>query len=153
MALTRMKNDGSGPERIIDTPINDKFGVSPDGDWVIVSAAGHGANVSAETVAVPIHGGASRKLCDDYCPGGWSPDGRVLYIGGTDTLTIPVPAGKSMPDLPAAGLRSAAGWAELPGVKVIALPPSTYVSPGPNFSFYVFSKTDLQRNLFRIPLH
>ena len=27
------------------------------------------------------------------------------------------------------------------------------ISPGPDPSTYVFTKTDLQRNLFRIPLH
>jgi hypothetical protein len=41
-------------------------------------------------------------------------------------LAIPVPAGTSLPDLPASGID-----------------PSTYV----------FTKTELQRNLVRIPLH
>ena len=126
----------------------------------IVSAAGHGNNAAAETIAVPVHGGTPRKLCSEYCPGGWSPDGKFLYIGsllgssaGT-VLTIPVPVGKSLPDLPVSGVRSAAGWVELPGAKVIGRSVLVNnVSPGPSFSTYVFTKTDLQRNLFRIRLH
>jgi hypothetical protein len=158
--LARMKSDGSGLERILSTAINDKFDVSPDGEWAIVIAARHGENGGAETIAVPVHGGDPRKLCSEYCPGGWSPDGRFLHLGsllgfvaGT-MLTIPVPAGKSLPDLPASGLLSAAGWVEPPGAKVISrLAAGAVVSPGPSFSNFVFTKTDIQRNLFRIPLH
>jgi hypothetical protein len=61
-----------------------------------------------------------------------------------------VPPGKSLPDVPASGLGSAAGWVDLPGAKVIQ---RFGLSPGPNLSTYVFTKIDLQRNLFRIPLH
>ena len=66
------------------------------------------------------------------------------------TLVIPVPAGKSLPDLPAAGIDLAAGGGELPGARVLE---HGSISPGPDPSTYVFTKTDLQRNLFRIPLH
>ena len=66
------------------------------------------------------------------------------------TLAIPVPAGKSLPDLPASGIDLSASGVALPGC------PSDrawFISPGPDPSTYVFTKTDLQRNLFRIPLH
>src|SRR5262245_29887575 len=35
-ALARIKKDGSGEKRVIATPIIDKYGVSPDGKWVVV---------------------------------------------------------------------------------------------------------------------
>jgi Tol biopolymer transport system component len=151
--LARIKNDGSEPERVLNTPIIDKFRVSPDGDWAIVDEAGHGENALGETVAVPVHGGASRTLCAEFCRGGWSPDGKVLYlVHGETLLTIRLADGKSLPDLPGSGLLSAAGWVEMPGATVGPLP-GVDVAPGPNFSTYVFTKTDLRRNLFRIPLH
>ena len=38
--LVRIKKDGSGRERITTAPILEKFGVSPDGKWVIVFSPG-----------------------------------------------------------------------------------------------------------------
>jgi serine/threonine protein kinase len=158
--LGRMNADGSGAQRIRDTPINDKTGVSPDGDWAIVTGAGRGENAQPETIAVPVHGGTPRKLCSEFCRGRWSPDGRLFYITSVfrtsagNMLAIPVLAGKSLPDVPASGLLTADSWVELPGAREIRhLIPGSEVSPGPGFLTYVFAKTDLQRNLFRIPLH
>ena len=66
------------------------------------------------------------------------------------TLAIPVSAGKSLPDLPASGIDlSVRGVA--PGATRLIEHGS--ISPGPDPSTYLFTKTDLQRNLFRIPLH
>lgn len=65
------------------------------------------------------------------------------------TVVIPVPPGKSLPDLPADGLDLTAP-VTLPGSRVID---HDLISPGPDPSTYVFTRTDLQRNLFRIPLH
>jgi hypothetical protein len=65
-------------------------------------------------------------------------------------LAIPVPPGKSLPDLPAGGIDLTAAEVSVPGARVID---HAVISPGPDPSTYVFTKTDLQRNLFRIPLH
>jgi Tol biopolymer transport system component len=146
-ALVRIRKDGTGRERITTAPVVDKLGVSPDGEWVIAYLAGLG------TIAVPIHGGAPRRICALRCYPTWSSDGRFLYVahpGGGETLVIPVPAGQLLPDLPAAGLDAAAGVAGLPGAKMIE---HVSISPGRDPSTYVFTKTDLQRNLFHIPLH
>jgi hypothetical protein len=87
----------------------------------------------------------------------WSPDGRLFYVSidrasatsPGKMLVIPVPTGESLPDLPASGIDRAAGG-KLPGTRVID---HAALSTGPDPSTYVFTKTDLQRNLFRIPLH
>jgi serine/threonine protein kinase len=163
--LVGINRDGSGRHRIVETPILNKLDVSPDGEWIIafvpLSTENRPADALPETVAIPLHGGARRKICVGLCrPSLWSLDGKVLYVGIDDstsvsapgrTLAIPVPAGKSIPDLPAGGVRSAAGD--------VALPPATRVIergilfPGADPSTYVFRVTDLKRNLFRIPLH
>lgn len=119
-------------ERIVDTPILNKFSVSPDGEWVVAFAPAPGEDASSETgrtqtVAVPVRGGATKKICSGICASTWSSDGSVFYVvieesasatPGT-TLAIPVPAGKSVPDLPAAGISPAAVGAELPRTLVI----------------------------------
>jgi hypothetical protein len=157
--LVRIKKNGSGRERITTVPILEKFGVSPDGEWVIVIALGVGEDAGPAMLAVPIHGGEPRKLCHELCRAVWSSDGRFFYVTGgvgssatysEKTLAIPVPAGKSLPDLPASGIDTATGGAGLPGTRMIE---QGSISPGPDPSSYVFTKTDLQRNLFRIPLH
>jgi hypothetical protein len=66
------------------------------------------------------------------------------------SVVIPIPAGKSLPDLPAAGLDADTGEIQLVGDRVIE---HGRISPGSDPSIYVFEKKDLQRNLFRIPLH
>jgi len=142
--LYRIKKDGTGLERITETPIQNKGRLSRDGEWVL-------ATVAEGEIAIPVHGGTSRKF-----PGGlWSLDGRFFYLqplasnataSGGRTYVIPLPAGKPLPDLPAAE----SDWAKLPGVQII---PHGAVSPGPDPSMYVFTRTELMRNLFRIPLH
>ena len=149
--LVRIKKDGTGRERVSATPIMDKFGVSPDGAWALTLDAGAGGDVTLGMFAVPLHGGgAPRRICPDCQSAVWSSDGKFLYAAVKGrTLAIPVPAGKSLPDLPASGI-SLAETEGLPGATVIE---HGAVSPGPAPSTYVFVKTDLRRNLFRIPLH
>ena len=150
--LVRIKKGGTERERITTTPVLEKFAVSPEGEWVIILSPGAGEDAESAALAVPIHGGAPKKICVPDCLSGWSSDGRFFYVGtrGGTTLVIPVPAGKSLPDLPASGINLATSWPELPGARVIEYDSITL---GPDPSQFVFLKTDLQRNLFRIPLH
>ena len=160
-ALIRIKQDGTGREQITATPVLDKYGVSPDGQWVIVFSPGTGP-AQAATLAVPTHGGVPRRICrQSACLATWSSDGRFFYLLNSNnagnatlardkTVAIPVPSGKSLPDLPADGIDLAAPQLAIPGARVID---HELISSGPDPSTYVFTKTDLQRNLFRIPLH
>jgi hypothetical protein len=149
--LVRIRKNGGQQDRIVDLPIL-KIGVSPDGKWVIVFSFGAG-EVNPSMLAVPTHGGAAKKICTTWCWPGWSSDGRFFYVAlppGQTTFVIPVPAGKSLPDLPPSGIDPSTKTAELRGASRID---HGLITPGPNPLEYVFLKTDLQRNLFRIPLH
>ena len=160
--LIRIKKDGTGPERITTAPVLNKYGVSPDGEWVLIGSPGAGVDAVPATLAVPIRGsGPPRKICAPACQAGWSSDGKFFYVSldpsavtspGTPgkVLAIPVPAGKALPELPVSGINVAAAVAELPGTRVIE---HGSLLTGPDPSTFVFTKTDLQRNLFRIPLH
>jgi Tol biopolymer transport system component len=150
--LVRIRKDGNGREPLTTVPILEKGSVSADGEWVTALNAGG-------LLAVPLHGGATRKICPSPCRAVWSSDGRFFYVAidpnssaasPGKTLAIPVLAGKSLPDVPAFGIDASGGESYPPGTRAIA---HGALSPGPDPSTYVFTKTDLQRNLFRIPLH
>ena len=150
--LVRIKKDGRVRDRITTLPVLEKLTVSPDGNWALIFSPGTKADIGPTMLAVPIRGGAPQKICYLVCWSGWSPDGRFFYVGipGGEAFLIPVPAGKSLPNLPASGITSATTGSELPGAKEIK---HDSITPGPDSSAYVFTKTELQRNLFRIPLH
>jgi hypothetical protein len=156
-ALIRIETDGTGRERIPTVPVLAKGGVSPDGEWMIIAAPGTGKDAVLATLAIPIHGGAPKIICN-VCSATWSTDGKFFYVGSNlsafgsagKTLAIPVPVGKSLPDLPAAGI-SVADWSGvMPGAMTVE---NGVISPGPDPSTYVFTRADSQRNLFRVPLH
>ncbi len=157
-ALVRIKTDGTGRERIPTVSVLAKGEVSPDGEWVIIRAPGTGKGAVLATLAVPIHGGVPKIICYT-CSATWSPDGKFFYVGSDRsasatsagrTLSIPVPVGKSLPDLPAGGISVADRSVGLSGAVTIE---DGLISPGPDPSTYAFTRTDSQRNLFRIPLH
>jgi Tol biopolymer transport system component len=152
--LGRVRIDGSRHERVIDSPILNKLNVSPDGAWAAVFMAGPGQEAGTQIALVPLSGGEPRRMCSYSCAPQWSPDGKFVYISTVplgnsgSTLAIAIPNGKGVPDLPAAGITSRTPT--LPNAQVI---PNVVQAPGPNTSTYAFLKTDVQRNLFRIPLH
>jgi len=155
--LSRVGKDGSRRERISNRPILNKFGVSPDGNWTLAWEPGTGEHASPVTVAISTHGDPAQRVCSQQpCRGRWSADGRFLFLrlsfrGNDDTtLALPVPRGGSLPALPPSGLPALTpDGAGLPGAILIE---NGGVVPGPDPSTYAFVQTDLQRNLFRIPL-
>jgi dipeptidyl aminopeptidase/acylaminoacyl peptidase len=156
-ALARIKTDGTGLERIPTESFLEKGDVSPDGEWVIVRAPATSGYPVAQAVAVPLRGGVPRTICraeaDSCTTAGWSTDGKFFYVGShvnRRTFAIPVPAGKVIPDFSVGGITDLKQAAALPGARTIEEGP---ISPGSDPSTYVFTKTDSQRNLFRIPLH
>jgi serine/threonine protein kinase len=157
-ALARIKTDGTGFERVPTVSILDKRDVSPDGEWVIITAPSTGDRPVPEAMAVPIRGGVPKRICE-LCTTGWSQDGKFFYVAGDvktsssstrRAFAIPVPAGQALPDFPVGGINDLTRTAALLGARTIE---EGLISPGSDPSTYVFTKTDSQRNLFRIPLH
>jgi Tol biopolymer transport system component len=151
----RIKEDGSGREQVFDTPIIDLRGVSPDGSWIVASPLLPKPDKLPDTDAIPVGGGASRKICTAACRVKWAPDGRYLYVSmgrnleagkNGKTFAIPIPPGRQLPDLPDIGL----GDAELAGAQQIRL---ADLAPGADPGTYAFTVTHWQSNLYRIPLH
>jgi eukaryotic-like serine/threonine-protein kinase len=148
--LAAVNQDGGEIHRLISDPIHEKHGVSPSGEWVVVDAPGRSVTDAQGTVAISLRTGARTLISHDYCPSVWSSDGRVFLASlAGKTLAIPVPPGKSLPDLPSDGL-SAGQTTGIAGIHIID---HAQVAPGPDGATYAFVKVDEQRNLFRIPLH
>jgi Tol biopolymer transport system component/predicted Ser/Thr protein kinase len=163
-SLVRVKKDGTGRERIGNYAVLGAGRTSPDGTWVIagVSGSSDGEPGSVGTLAIPVRSGAPVTICPQHCLAAWSPDGRFLQVtvrGGTGTfvspvrgrtLVFPIPRGRLLPDLPAGHIPLDSEWSGPEGTRVIE---RADVVLGVAPSTYVFVRADLQRNLFRIPLH
>jgi hypothetical protein len=150
----RMRKDGSDRSRAFPDPIIDLYNISPDRRWVV---AGVPSGDRRPTVAIPVGGGPSRRICGGYCPVIWAPNGKFLYVGIASvshasrgkTLAIPVAPGETLPQLPASGIQDVDAGSTFPGSRVIE---GWNISPGPDPSVFAYVKTTVHRNLYRIPL-
>jgi eukaryotic-like serine/threonine-protein kinase len=152
--LYRMREDGSGLQKVAPDPVKVLYDVSPDGKWV---AAWAGKSV----VVYPASGGAPTVVCPACANRGpqdqpalvtWSRDGRFIYLHETglrQTVAVPLSPGQALPALPAGGIASPMAAATIPGARVIA---QHRAFGGLNPSVYAFPRVTTHRNIFRIPV-
>jgi Tol biopolymer transport system component len=153
--LYRMRGDGTGRQRVSESPILTLGQISPDGRWAVVWGAVPDEESPNAFLLFPTDGGASVRICD-RCSVRWAPDGKYFYIhlagmGGeaARNYAIPLRRGSMVPALPPAGVKSPDDLKNLPGVQIIdAVNIATGMSP----SAYAFMKASAHRNLYRIPL-
>jgi Tol biopolymer transport system component len=160
--LARIHADGTGLERITETPILGKMGnTSPDGEWA-VAAGLTDPSKSPGTYAVSLRDGSRRFLCQGACEVRWSGDGKFMFVtlgrAPADerislstpgrTLVIPLPRGLAAAAIPEAGFNLSSN--EFPGIQVIR---QEEISPGSDANTYAYTTSEFQGNLFRIPLH
>jgi Tol biopolymer transport system component len=157
----RMKEDGSGRQRVVPDAVGGLLSVSPDGEWIAVrsrSVSGGEAGGGLPVLAYPVHGGPPIKICEGCRLVKWSADGKSLYFSYIGmgiwtttgkTFALPIRPGRALLDLPASGVRSQAEAAALPGVRVIE---HGNISPGRDPSVYAFTKISAHRNLYRVPV-
>ncbi|MGO9272298.1 MAG: protein kinase domain-containing protein, partial [Terriglobia bacterium] len=155
--LFRVKEDGSERQKVVPNPILDFFSVSPDGQWVCVTAPLRGYEIPIGGWAYPVAGGLPVKLCEGPCQGRWDQTGKLfcltLYGLGhgavpVRSLIFPLRAGRDLPALPDFGIDSPADAGKLPGVDAI----DALTAPGFTASAYVFTRTSVHRNLYSIPV-
>jgi len=140
------------PHKITAEPAPNFYGVSPDGEWLLMRYP--------VQMAQPVRGGPKIRICD-FCEVGWGPSGKYFYVrlrdvgemGGGKVYVIALPAGKSLPTLPPSGIRSAQDLKGLNVVSVIDMTGISIFAPGPNPSTYAYARLTVQRNLFSIPLN
>ena len=154
----RIREDGSGLERAVPNPIGYFYGVSPDaksvavyeGRAVLIYPAAGGPPTAVCTAVCGSAGGENRGITPPSVS--WSPDGKFLYMNirrGNEIVAVPLPAGRNLPPLPAAGIRTVADAEALPGARVIR-EARAYV--GANPSVYAFVRATAQRNIYRVSL-
>jgi serine/threonine protein kinase/Tol biopolymer transport system component len=155
--LARIKTDGTGRTHISNLPIVEKFDIAPQGEWVAAATPNTGGELNGQTRAFSTTGSEVRTICTFGCPMQWSLDGRTLYLatdtaGNTSgtTLAIPLRAGELLPNWPTSGISPPADQLNIEGIQVLR---HGNLRPGPDPSTFVFTKTNFQGNLFRIPLH
>lgn len=146
----RVREDGTGLEKVIRDPVERIYAISPDNQWLVASAG--------KTFLYPLRGGQPVYLPSDSVLS-WSPDGKLLYFecpgigfsarGAGVTYVIPLHRGEMFPKMILEGLRSEPDVTKLAGVQVIK---SADVAPGPESGVYAYSLEVTQRNLFRIPI-
>jgi DNA-binding winged helix-turn-helix (wHTH) protein/Tol biopolymer transport system component len=149
--LHRINLDGSGDIQLLPQSINNFWAVAPDGKCVVIDHAIEGPVMAAWVAPLDGHT-APRMIGKGYWPSRWSHDGRTLYVqvGVMDHLTYvaktaALPTGPD--DLPLGELPP-------PEPNTALLPISVEgVSMSEDPSVYAFLKSDLHRNIYRIPLH
>jgi len=158
--LFQVKEDGSRLQKISSQPVAGEIhSVSPDGQWVSGWGPIPGREGASFDIAYPTAGGSPVGICSPPCYSQWSPDGKYLYISVAKgfmtgfargrTFALPTRSGTMFPNMPAGGFRSEAEMASARGVRVIEAA-DFHAGPGPEV--YVFSRENIQRNLYRIPI-
>jgi Tol biopolymer transport system component len=151
--------NGTGLRKVHTESIEEIHSVSPDGRWVSGYGAVPGQKGLDLELAYPTAGGEPVSICSPPCSARWARGGEYLYVswaGGYQshaavghTYVLPTRPGTMFPNLPPGGFRSEGELAAVPGVRVIA---AADVGSGPSPDVYVFSRENVQRNLYRIPL-
>ena len=161
--LARIHTDGTGLERILQSPSASKMDASPDGTWAVAGGVTPGKGIEKGTVAISLRDGTHRALCQGPCLTRWSGDGRFLFLtlwrtaadrknaltATGRTLVIPLAGGLAHAPIPVAGFDQALDQAPS-GVQVIR---QAEVAPGFDANTYAYTAGEFQGNLFRIPLH
>lgn len=155
--LEQMNADGSHRSKVFPYPILDFQGTSPSGKWIMASIPKTAETNQPEVVAIPLSGGALRRICADYCYPRWSTDGKFLFVPVEDpsrtsagrSLAIPVGPGESLPDFPAGGIAPLAEPSMIPGAVSVA---QGELIPGQDPGHYAWVNTTVHQNLYRISI-
>jgi eukaryotic-like serine/threonine-protein kinase len=156
----RVREDGTGLEKVVNQPVATLLGISPDGQWLVVKLPGtEGSSIAAlplrQHSAIRVIGSGGISFNDTEVR--WSGDAKSIYFRvavneeswtGGRTYVLPLTAGNMWPELPTKGFQSEADIAKFPGAILL----NEFDCPGPTREIYGFVRLMVQRNLFRVPL-
>ena len=150
--LYRMKADGTSRRKISAQRVFDILAVSPDGRWVVAASPIPGEESTAAATAFAVDGGEAVPLCLGFCHLTWNTTGTLSYIYFPSlhegSYALPVAHDTGLPKLPPSGI---ARLEDLTNAKTVALIPQAVesaISP----SVYAYTRRNIRRNLYRIPL-
>jgi DNA-binding winged helix-turn-helix (wHTH) protein/Tol biopolymer transport system component len=154
--LARMNPDGSGRSKVVPYPISTVQGVSPGRHWVMAIAPLLD-NSTVAPMAIPVDGGNPVRICEIFCETGWTTNGEFVFASVEEpslsspgrSLAIPVGPGEALPKFPPSGISPRADASVIPGARSVK---GAGLVPGPDPATFVYVKTSVHRNLFRISL-
>ena len=156
----RVREDGSGLQKVSEQPVAGLVGTSPDHEWLLAKVPGPAGST---TTALPLHPGSGLRivvassLSFADADVRWSGDAKTFYIRlplGADpwsaarTYALPVVPGSIWPKMPAQGFQSEEDISKVPGAVLL----QEFDCPGAAARSYAFVRMTVQRNLFRVPL-
>jgi serine/threonine protein kinase len=156
-----MKQDGSDLHKLLPTSIIRLPSVSPDGQWLAVWMPLPNEESTSAFFAYRLSDGSTTRICD-FCWPRWSGDGKFFYVSFDviaksssgrqgQTYVFSLKPGSLLPSLPPGGTRTEADIARLGAIVAPAGKADGFL-PGPSPANYAFSRRNIQRNLYRVPL-
>jgi hypothetical protein len=145
-----LRPSDSVPHKLTTEPFPGFYEASPDGTWGIAGLA---------AAARLLLGGPKIHICD-FCEVGWGSHGKYFYLrlrdvgfgGKSKTFVFALPPGKSLPELPSK-IESAEDFKNTHTFSVIDTTGTVAFAPGLDPNTYAYTRINVQRNLFRIPLN
>jgi WD40 repeat protein len=154
-ALFSVHEDGTALRKVLNTN-SQLLGISPDRQWLATYDRAKGALIAAS-----LRTSASRTIIENFVSESrvaWSPDGKVLYLSTPGsplasgiigkTYVVGLHSAEIWPATPPGGYKSVDEFARRTGAQVID---GYDVAPGPVPGMYAYSRSTVQRNLYRIP--
>jgi DNA-binding winged helix-turn-helix (wHTH) protein/Tol biopolymer transport system component len=148
--LHRINFDGNQEAAVLSSPIVQLQAVAPDGRFVIVDRPEPGLSASAWMISV--RNRTERLLGKGWFPAQLSRDGKLLYFGIEGPNDAQTVGRTAVVHIDADGLPIAHELLGAPDTELIPQPEET-LSAGQDPSIYAYVKTELRRNIYRIPLH
>jgi eukaryotic-like serine/threonine-protein kinase len=156
--LEQLNQDGSGRSKVVPYPILALQSISPGRKWLIALLPySDGKSIGPRVMAIPLQGGAPRRICEGYCFPAWSSNGKFFFIpvdwpsrtSPGRSLAIPVGPGEALPALPPGGIGAGADPSAVPGAQWVN---RAELVPGEDLSHFAYVNTTSHRNLYRITL-
>jgi eukaryotic-like serine/threonine-protein kinase len=159
----RVRTDGTGLRKAVESPINGIQSLSSDGRWLAVTALEpRGSGTNQPTLLYPTAGDAAPIVFSkNDARVKWHHAGNALVVNigrptergasavAGSTLLFRLRPGRMLPDIPRAGFQSSDEIVTFAGARVIDSPDG---APGPTPEIAAFSRETVQRNLYRIPI-
>lgn len=146
----RMKADGSDRRKIRRDPILDLGQASPDGRWIAAYIPVPGQASTTRMAAISTNGGQTVLICNLLCGFiNWNTQGTIVYLREFgQTYVLPVSRKSDLPKLPPDGVVGPEDLRKIAGAVQIPWP----VDSGLSASVYTYTRQNVRRNLYRIPL-
>jgi Tol biopolymer transport system component len=152
-SLCRIHLDGTDRRQIGSGHILDFEATSPEGRWAIVTMGSPGEAHAVGKYALPVEGGDPVLLCKTICAMSWDIHGDFMLfssygLGDLGTYVLPVRRGFGLPVLPPKPIADLQDLKNVDGVRFLPQVVDSAVSP----TLFAFTRNNIRRNLYRIPL-